>query len=57
MARTIRNTDSYITFGSTKGRKAVQVRTNRRNRHAAKQALIAGREIEVVRHSVDWDLH
>ena len=57
MARTLRNDSSYITFGSNKGRKAVQVRVNRRNRHIAKQALVAGLEIDVVRPQVDWILH
>lgn len=57
MARTLRNDSSYITFRNDKGRKAVQVRENRRYRHAAKQALVAGREIDVVRHQVDGIIH
>jgi hypothetical protein len=57
MARTLRNNSPYATRFNGQGRKAVQVRANRRNRHSAKQALVAGLEISVVRPQVDWDLH
>lgn len=57
MARTLRNDSPYATRFSGQGRKAVQIRANRRNRHAARQALVAGLEIDVVRPQVDWDLH
>jgi len=57
MARTFRNDSPYATRFSGQGRKATQIRVNRRNRHAARQALVAGLEIDVVRPEVDWVLH
>lgn len=57
MARTLRNDSPYATRFSGQGRKAVQIRANRRTRHAARQALVAGLEISEVPRQVDWILH
>lgn len=57
MARTFRNDNPYAGKFGAHNRKSVQVRVNRVNRHHAKQALVADREIAVVRHAVNWVLH
>lgn len=57
MARTYRNDSFSNSRYHGPNRKAIQVRVNRVNRRAAKLALEAGVEIDVVRPQVDWIGH